>query len=132
MTHQEKLDVILRFLAAKQSPVINEDYKDKLTFPIICRASLEVTEPWEVKFLHNILVNDGYITADEIPEITHNGTKFMQVGGYKAQHRNLQLDIQIKEKMLQKFQHDKWIFIATLIGVAISTATFVLTVVRIP
>lgn len=100
MTHYQKLDVLLNGLLSRV-PHRNTYGSDNsaLTFEFLCSALLknENVTNWEMKFLQDRLVDDGYVEIIEennvlVPIITQKGVKFMQDGGYKKEQerRNMQ------------------------------------------
>ena len=97
MTHSQKLNGILHVLIGNLGKT---EVNPKLTFEFICKNVVEVNEKWEMLFLQNMLVNDGYVLSfgglNELPNLTHAGIKFIQNGGYNEIVESRELDKRIK------------------------------------
>jgi hypothetical protein len=124
MTHPEKLNAILYLLL---SEVRNSKPNPKITFEFICKSVCEVGEDWEINFLKNTLVSDEYIFVNpilyELPKITPKGIKFIQVGGYKSEDENRDLEKKIKIETLKSLQRSKLSLILAVISIIISIVT---------
>lgn len=124
MTHSEKLNAILYLL-------LNEVTKSKpnpqLTFEFICKKVCEVSEDWEINFLRNTLIDDGFIFVNpivyELPKITPKGIKFIQIGGYKLELENRELEKNIKIETLKNLKQSKLSLILGAIAIIISVFT---------
>lgn len=105
MTHRQKLDELLNGLLSRipMRYATGKDYKI-LTFDYLCSILLkeEDVQSWEVKYLQQTLIEDGYIEMVDadgvmIPNITHKGTRYIQDGGYcKEEIRKKEQDELIK------------------------------------
>lgn len=121
MTNPEKLNAILYILL---NEVRSEKPNNKLTFEYVCEKVADVEEQWEIFFLKNILLEDGYIYENNIIDvpikITHKGIKFIQQGGYKKEVENRELDNKIKIKTLRSLKDSKKALFISAISVIIS------------
>lgn len=93
MTHYEKLDMLLNALLSRviHRNTNGSDYSI-LTFEFLCSNLFkdEDVNAWEVKYLQDRLIGDEYVEMIEednmlIPNITQQGIKFIQDGGYKKE-----------------------------------------------
>lgn len=122
MTHQAKLNRILYILLDNHRKELdNQIIDNRLTFSFICNTVAEVSDDWEIEFIKQRLISDGYIDIFkseliESPKITQPGIKFIQDGGYEQLQKNKDLEQKIKEETLKKFQFDKWAFFIAIIS----------------
>jgi hypothetical protein len=127
MTHPEKLNAVLHILLNNQRAILDRKPIDKrMTFEFICKTVAEVSEKWEVEYLRNILLNDGYIKMGEFgdgepPVITHPGIKFIQAGGYKQQAEDRELEQQIKRQTLTSLKRSRDAKIISIIAIIVPT-----------
>ncbi|MCK9422216.1 MAG: hypothetical protein M0Q38_06435 [Bacteroidales bacterium] len=131
MTHAEKLNQVLFILLdTHRKRLANQAIDERLTFSFICTKVAEVTEDWEIQFLKQRLISDGYVEVDkslkiiEPPEITQSGIKFIQQGGYVVVEQSNEIDKKIKAASLQKFQYDKWAFAIAILSLIIAILSF--------
>jgi hypothetical protein len=70
------------------------------------------------------LVSDEYIFVNpilyELPKITPKGIKFIQIGGYKSEDENRDLEKKIKVETLKSLQRSKLSLILAVISIIIS------------
>ena len=125
MIHAEKLNAILYILLDNQRKILAKSPIDKkLTFEFICNRVIEINELWELEFLKNILIKDGYVeqfeSLKELPIITHTGIKFIQDGGYNEIIKNKELDKKIKHETLKNFSLSKYAVGISLLSIIIT------------
>jgi hypothetical protein len=126
MTHYQKLNQILHGLLHVHKLRLEKKPLDKkITFSFICNTVAETTDDWEISFLKNRLLSDGYmIMGDygdgEPPVLTPDGIKFIQDGAYLEERLERDIDKKIKEETLKKFQYDKWAFAISVISILIA------------
>lgn len=126
MTHYQKLNQILHGLLYVHKMHLEKKPLDKkLTFSFICNTVAETTDEWEVAFLKNRLLSDGYMKMGdygdgELPVLTPEGIKFIQGGAYLEERSEREIDKKIKEETLKKFQYDKWAFGISIISIIIA------------
>lgn len=107
MTHARKLNKILNALLYIHKKQLEEQSLDKrLTFSFICNTVTETTDEWEIEFLKQRLLSDGYMKMKdfedgETPVITSTGICFIQNGAYEQENRKI--DGKIKEEILHKY-----------------------------
>lgn len=129
MTHTEKLNKILHILLDTHRKRLDKQQLDKrLTFAYICKTVAEVTDDWEIDFLKQTLLSDGYIKMGESgdgepPKITQEGIKFVQQGAYDREKKNREIDQKIKEETLKKFQYDKLALAIAILSLMISVVS---------
>lgn len=120
MTYSDKLNAILYVLLNNKRDVSNP----KLNFKFICETVSEVREEWEMTYLKEILINDGYVTDFsnllELPKITHLGVKFIQDGGYVEDSENKKLDKIIKVETLKNLKRSKTAIIISVISLLVT------------
>jgi hypothetical protein len=136
MTHQEKLNSLLHVLLYLQRKVVvNTPMNKKITFAWLCKTVAETEDQWEVEFLRQILLNDGYIIAGrfgdgEPPEITHSGIKFIQTGGYIKEKEQKELDEKIKAETLKSLHRSRTAIIISVIAIVVPTAISLFTLLE--
>ena len=122
MTHQKKLNSILNVLLDTHQKRLNKQQIDsRLNFSFICKVVTEVTDDWEVEFLKQRLLSDGYMTMGDFgnvepPNITQEGIKFIQQGGYVKEMLNQEIEQKIRVETFKKFQYDKWAFLIAILS----------------
>ena len=122
MTHQKKLNSILYVLLDTHQKRLNKQQIDsRLNFSFICKVVTEVTDDWEVEFLKQRLLSDGYMTMGDFgnvepPNITQEGIKFIQQGGYVKEMLNQEIEQKIRVETFKKFQYDKWAFLIAILS----------------
>ena len=112
MTHDRKLNSILHVLLSRQPKRFADKTDDKrLTFEFICDALFKGEDVlgWEVEFLKSRLLSDNYIRFVEfdgvqLPDLTQDGIKFIQKGGYVEQSQTLKTDKEIKNETLKELR----------------------------
>lgn len=122
MTHQKKLNSILNVLLDTHQKRLNKQQIDsRLNFSFICKVVTEVADDWEVEFLKQRLLSDGYMTMGDFgnvepPNITQEGIKFIQQGGYVKEMQNQEIEQKIRVETFKKFQYDKWAFLIAILS----------------
>lgn len=104
MTHDQKLNRILHALLSRQPKRLADKTDDKrLTFEFLCDALFQGEDVvgWEIEFLKDRLLTDSYIEFIEfddakLPDLTQEGVKFIQQGGYVEQNQILKLEKEMK------------------------------------
>lgn len=124
MTHPEKLNSLLYVLHWTHRKVLtNQPVSKKITFDWLCRTVAEVTEDWEVEYIKQRLLTDGYIKMgdfgdEEPPILTPAGIKYIQAGGYVQEAKDRDLDKITKLENLKNLKRSKtalWISILAFI-----------------
>jgi hypothetical protein len=138
MTHEQKLNMILSGLLSRQPKRLEDKTDDKrLTFDFLCNILFENEEMlgWEIEFLQNRLLSDNYIKFIEIdnvqlPDITQEGIKFIQHGGYEEQYRTLQIDKEIKKETLKELHRNKLALVLSVISIMIAFVSLLATFLK--
>lgn len=137
MTHYEKLDMLLNGLLSR---VIHRnthggDYSI-LTFEFLCSNLFEDEDitAWEVRFLQDRLVGDGYVEMLEednvlIPNITQKGIKFIQNGGYGKEMERIKMQDEMTRTTIESNNRSKRALTLSYISMFISFAALVLSVI---
>ena len=108
MTHPEKLNQILYVLLDTHRKRLEKQTIDKrLTFAFICNKVADITDDWEIEFLKQRLLSDGYIKMGDFddgeqPEITQSGIKFIQLGAYERERENQDIERKIKNSLTNR------------------------------
>ena len=127
MTHFEKLDTILFVLLDRERiNMLKIPPHQKLTFAFICKTVADVKDDWEIEYLKNRLLDDGFIVYGkygdgEPPSITTPGIKFMQAGGYRQHDKDLNLQREIQEQTLKSLKRSKHALIISIISIIVPT-----------
>lgn len=130
MTHYEKLDMILNgLLFASTQPRGN----NVLTFEFFCSTLLknEDVTKWESDFIQERLIKDGYIKLIEknsvaIPEITHEGIKFIQDGGYKKEQERKNMQDELVKTSIESNKRSKWAFVVSIASFLVALAALII------
>ncbi|MCF8258605.1 MAG: hypothetical protein K9J06_13695 [Flavobacteriales bacterium] len=130
MTHDQKLDAILNaYLYGQLLKLSNDPTYHKLTFALVVSRLAPDTESWELDFLRNRLLEDGYLKFSEFGdgepmELTPKGIAFRQTSGYEKQRLAGELDNEIKIRTLKSLRQSTvalWISILSMIGTVATT-----------
>lgn len=126
MTRSENLNNILYGLfEVHRKRQAKEKLDPRLTFAFIAKAVNKDIEEWEINYLKETLINDGYIKMGEFglgepPQILQAGINFIIAGGYTQKDEELQTERLIKKETLVKFKYDKWSFLISIISLIIA------------
>lgn len=113
VTHPQKLNSVLHVLLASQTKLFaDKPIEGIFTLAWICEKVAGAADEWEVRFISERLLNDGYVEIQLIgtwqkPVLTPSGIKFIQAGGYVQEVKERELDRQIKEQTLQSLKRSK-------------------------
>ena len=130
MTHYEKLDMVLNGLLYSH---IQQNGNTILTFEFFCSALLknEDVTKWELDFIQNRLISDGYIKLIEkknvtIPEITPKGIKFIQDGGYKKEQERKDLQEELVRTTIKSNRRSIFAFWISVAALIVSVASIII------
>lgn len=127
MTNNELLDAILySYLVGIKLKFENSPEYKKLTFDFIAKAQDPDLEEWQLKFLRQTLINDGFIEPAKIsgPEpynLTPTGIKAAQTGWYKKTEKDLRTKEEITKQTLADFKRSKISLIVAIMAFIIPT-----------
>ena len=134
MTQRQKLDVILTGLMSRL-PMRYEhgaDYKI-LTFEFLCSVLFkdDKAELWEMEYLKDFLINDGYIkmidvNGTSIPDLTHKGKKFILDGGYVKEHNSKNLQEELIKTTINSNNRSKWALLASIASFVVAFAALII------
>ena len=134
MTQRQKLDRILYGLLSRLPKRYEDgtDYKI-LTFEYLCSLLFkeEGLEPWEVEYLKDFLIQDGYIEMINvedsiIPNITHKGKKFISDGGYVKEQERKTLQDELVKSTIKSNKRSKWALWISLAALLVSIAAIII------
>lgn len=138
MTHYEKLDMLLNGLLSR---VIHRnthggDYSI-LTFEFLCSNLFEDEDitAWEVRFLQDRLVGDGYVEMLEednvlIPNITQKGIKFIQDGGYKKEQERKDMQDELVKTSIESNKRSKQAVLIASISLVVAILALVFQIIK--
>lgn len=127
MTNNELLDAILySYLYEYKLKLENSPEYKKLTFEYIAKAQDPDIEEWQLKFLRQTLINDGFIEPAKIsgPEpynLTPTGIKAAQTGWYKKTEKDLRTKKEITKQTLADLKRSKISLIVAILAFIIPT-----------
>ena len=127
MTHSEKLNRLLHVLLWTHRKVLtNQPVSTNITFTWLCKTVAEVTEEWEIEFIKQRLLTDGYIKMGDFgdgepPVLTPTGIKFIQSGGYTREAKERELEQQIKEQTLKSLKRSNTALKISILAIVIPT-----------
>jgi hypothetical protein len=127
MTNNELLDAILNsYLYGLKLKFENSPEYKKLTFEFIAKAQNPDLEEWQLKFLRQTLINDGFIEPAKIsgPEpyhMTPTGIKAAQTGWYKKTENDLRTKKEITKQTLADLKRSKISLIVAILAFIIPT-----------
>ncbi len=138
MTYDQKLNIILTGLLSRQPKRLTDKFDDKrLTFEFLCNALFknEGVSKWEMEFLKNRLLSDNYIEFIEVgdvqmPDLTQEGIKFIQQGGYEEQNQISKIEKEIKIETLKKLRRGKIAFVLSVISIAIAFLSLIISFIK--
>ncbi len=137
MTNNQILDAILHcYLFAQKMKLENNAKYSKMTFEFIFNAQTkdQAVESWQMEFLKQTLINDGFIklpeTGVEPFELTPSGVKAAQLGWYKKNERDLETEIQINSLTIKDLKRSKTSLTIALLAVIIPTILSVYSLVQ--
>lgn len=128
MTNNQILDAILHcYLFAQKMKLENNAKYSKMTFEFIFNAQTkdQAVESWQMEFLKQTLINDGFIklpeTGVEPFELTPSGVKAAQLGWYKKNERDLETEIQINSLTIKDLKRSKTSLTIAVLALIIPT-----------
>ena len=138
MTHDQKLNMILHVLLSRQPKRFSDKVDDKrLTFEFLCNALFknEGVLEWEMDFLKSRLFSDNYIRFIEVdnvqlPDLTQEGIKFIQQGGYEEQNQTLKIDKEIKIETLKELRRGKIALVLSVISITIAFLSLIIAFIK--
>ena len=134
MTHYEKLDMLLNALLSRviHRNTNGSDYSI-LTFEFLCSNLFkdEDVNAWEVKYLQDRLIGDGYVEMIEkdnvlIPNITQKGIKFIQDGGYKKEQERKNMQDELVKTSIESNKRSKWAFVVSIASFLVALAALII------
>lgn len=130
MTNNQILDAVLHSYLYGQKLKLEGDPKyNKMTFEFIVQTQTKgegfIVEPWQLEFLRQTLINDGFIklptSGIEPYELTKEGIKAAQIGWYKKNAKDVELEKEIKALTVADLKRSKKNLLIAILALIIPT-----------
>ena len=140
MTNNQILDSVLGcYLYGQKLKLEGNSQYNKMTFEFIVKSQTNgggfKIDPWQMEFLKQTLLNDGFITLPksgiEPYELTKEGIKAAQNGWYKKNEKNIEIDEKIKSLTIENFKHSKKSLIVSILALIIPTVLSIYNLIQV-
>jgi len=130
MTNNQILDTVLHsYLYGQKLKLEGDPRYNKMTFEFIIKTQTKgenfEVEPWQMEFLRKTLLNDGFITLPESGiepyELTKEGIKAAQVGWYKKNAKDAEIEKEIKSLTIEDLKRSKRNLVIAVLALIIPT-----------
>ncbi|MBB2950753.1 hypothetical protein [Sphingobacterium sp. JUb56] len=137
MNNNQILDSILHsYLFGQKMKLENDPRYLKMTFDFIfnTQTKREETESWQMEFLKQTLLNDGFIKLPESGiepyELTPTGIKAAQVGWYKKNERDVETEKQLNLLTVADLKRSKATLAIAILALIIPTALSIYSIIQ--
>jgi hypothetical protein len=130
MTNNQILDTVLHsYLYGQKLKLEGDPRYGKMTFEFIVKTQTKgenfEIEPWQMEFLRQTLLNDGFIKLPESGiepyELTKEGIKAAQIGWYKKTARDAEIEKEIKSLTIEDLKRSKRNLVIAVLALIIPT-----------